>query len=260
MKKNGVQKKRKILWIVIPAAILVLLLSGMLIYLETYYHADEDAIAAFSADRTVLERTLESSETVFDPGNATVGLIFYPGGKVEQEAYAPLMREISAGGVLCVLCKMPFRLAVLDMHRADGVREAFPQIEQWYIGGHSLGGAVASIEVKAHPGVYTGMILLASFSDKDLTEESLRVLSIYGSEDRVLDREQYERAKSLLPGDVTETVIEGGCHSYFGMYGEQNGDGTPSITNEEQIRITTGTVLDWLKDASRKNGNNSKSE
>ena len=76
----------------------------------------------------------------------------------------------------------------------------------------------------------------------------------------MLDREQYERAKSLLPGDVTETVIEGGCHSYFGMYGEQNGDGTPSITNEEQIRITAGTVLDWLKDASRKNGNNSKSE
>lgn len=260
MKKNGVQKKRKILWIVIPAAVLVLLLSGMLIYLETYYHADEDMIAAFSADRTVRERTLESGETVFDPGNAAVGLIFYPGGKVEQEAYVPLMREISAGGVLCVLCKMPFRLAVLDMHRADGVREAFPQIEQWYIGGHSLGGAVASIEVKAHPGVYAGMILLASFSDKDLTEESLRVLSIYGSEDRVLDREQYERAKSLLPGDVTETVIEGGCHAYFGMYGEQNGDGTPSITNEEQIRIAAGTILDWLKGASRKNGNNSTSE
>ncbi len=246
MKKNGVQKKRRILWIVIPAAVLVLLLSGMLIYLETYYHADEDMIAAFSADRTVLERTLESGETVFDPGNAAVGLIFYPGGKVEQEAYVPLMREISAGGVLCVLCKMPFRLAVLDMHRADGVREAFPQIEQWYIGGHSLGGAVASIEVKAHPGVYAGMILLASFSDRDLTQESLRVLSVYGSEDGVLNREAYEQAKSLLPDDVTETVIDGGCHAGFGMYGAQDGDGKPRITNEEQIRITAGMILNWL--------------
>lgn len=245
MKKNGAQKKKRFLWIVIPAAILALLLSASLIYLESYYHADDDAISAFSADRTVAERTIDGNR-VFDPGGARIGLIFYPGGKVEQEAYVPLMREISANGVLCVLCRMPFRLAVLDMHAADGVREAFPEIESWYIGGHSLGGAVASIEAKAHPGVYAGMILLASFSDRDLTQESLRVLSVYGSEDGVLNREAYEQAKSLLPDDVTETVIDGGCHAGFGMYGAQDGDGKPRITNEEQIRITAGMILNWL--------------
>jgi hypothetical protein len=244
MKQNGKHQKRA-LWIVVPVALLALLLSASLIYLESYYHADDDAIAAFSVERTVEERTLDGN-MVFDPGNAKVGLIFYPGGKVEQEAYAPLMREISANGVLCVLCRMPFRLAVFDMHAADGVREAFPKIEQWYIGGHSLGGAVASIEAEAHPGVYAGMVLLASFSDKDLAKEALRVLSIYGSEDRVLNREAYEQAKSLLPDDVTETVIEGGCHAYFGMYGAQDGDGKPSITNEEQIRITAKAIIDWI--------------
>ena len=244
MKQNGKHQKRA-LWIVIPVAVFALLLSASLIYLESYYHADDDAIAAFSVERTVEERTLDGN-MVFDPGNAKVGLIFYPGGKVEQEAYAPLMREISANGVLCVLCRMPFRLAVFDMHAADGVREAFPKIEQWYIGGHSLGGAVASIEAEAHPGVYAGMVLLASFSDKDLAKEALRVLSIYGSEDRVLNREAYEQAKSLLPDDVTETVIEGGCHAYFGMYGAQDGDGKPSITNEEQIRITAKAIIDWI--------------
>lgn len=246
MKKNGAQKKKRVLWIVIPVAVLAVLLSASLIYLENYYHADDDAIAAFSADRAVRERTLESGDLVFDPGNAKIGLIFYPGGKVEQEAYAPLMREISANGVLCVLCKMPFRLAVLDTHAADGVRAAFPEIVQWYIGGHSLGGAVASIEIGEHPDVYAGMILLASFSDRDLTQESLRVLSIYGSEDRVLNRDAYEQAKSLLPEDVTEIVIEGGCHAGFGMYGAQNGDGKPSITNGEQIRITAKAITDWL--------------
>lgn len=244
MKQNGKHQKRA-LWIVVPVALFALLLSASLIYLESYYHADDDAIAAFSVERTVEERTLDGN-MVFDPGNAKVGLIFYPGGKVEQEAYAPLMREISANGVLCVLCRMPFRLAVFDMHAADGVREAFPKIEQWYIGGHSLGGAVASIEAEAHPGVYAGMVLLASFSDKDLAKEALRVLSIYGSEDRVLNREAYEQAKSLLPDDVTETVIEGGCHAYFGMYGAQDGDGKPSITNEEQIRITAKAIIDWI--------------
>lgn len=249
MKHGGRQNKRRFLWIVIPVAVFALLLAGSLIWLESYYHADDDAIAAFSADRTVEERVLESGELVFGPDDAKIGLIFYPGGKVEQEAYVPLMRQISANGVLCVLCKMPFRLAVFDAHAADGVRDAFPKIGQWYIGGHSLGGAVVSIEVKAHPGVYTGMILLASFSNEDLRDEPIRVLSVYGSEDRVLNRDKYEQAKSLLPDDVTETVIDGGCHAYFGMYGAQNGDGTPSITNAEQIRITANAITDWLNNS-----------
>ena len=246
-RKNG-RKKRRYLWIVIPVAVFTLLLCASLIYLESYYHADDDAIAAFSLDRTVTERTLAGGETVFEPGGAKVGLIFYPGGKVEETAYAPLMRAISSKGVLCVLCKMPFRLAVFDTHAADDVREELPEIEHWYIGGHSLGGAVASIEVNTHRGVYEGMILLASFSNDDLSDESIRVLSIYGSEDRVLDREAYEQAKAKLPSDVTERIIAGGCHAGFGMYGAQDGDGTPAITNGEQIRITADMIEDWIEE------------
>ena len=235
----------------IPVATFALLLCASLIYLESYYHADDDAIAAFSADRSITERTLAGGETVFDPGNAKVGLIFYPGGKVDEAAYAPLMRAISSKGILCVLCRMPFRLAVFDTHAADAVRETFPEIERWYIGGHSLGGAVASIEVKAHPGAYEGMILLASFSNEDLSGEPLRVLSVYGSEDRVLDRDKYEQAKSKLPDDVTEEIITGGCHAGFGMYGAQNGDGTPAITNGKQIRITADKIAEWIGNADK---------
>ena len=246
MKRKDGRKKRRYLWIVIPVAIFALLLCAGLIYLENYYHADDEAITAFSVNRTVTEWTLAGGETVFDPGNAKIGLIFYPGGKVEETAYAPLMRTISSKGILCVLCRMPFRLAVFDTHAADDVREALPEIEYWYIGGHSLGGAVASIEVNAHPGVYKGMILLASFSNDDLSGEPLRVLSIYGSEDRVLDREAYEQAKEKLPHDVTEKVIAGGCHAGFGMYGAQDGDGTPAITSGEQILITADMIAEWI--------------
>lgn len=246
MKRRDGRKRRRYLWIVIPVAVFALLLCAGLIYLERYYHADDDAIEAFSADRTVTERTLAGGETVFDPGGAKVGLIFYPGGKVEEAAYIPLMQALSSKGVLCVLCRMPFRLAVFDTHAADNVREALPEIEHWYIGGHSLGGAVASIEVHAHPGTYEGMILLASFSNDDLSDESIRVLSVYGSEDRVLDRDKYEQAKAKLPNDVTEKVIAGGCHAGFGMYGAQDGDGTPKITSEEQILFTADIVADWI--------------
>lgn len=245
MRRDG-RKRKRILWIVIPVAVFALLLCASLIYLESYYHADDDAIAAFSADRAVAEWTLAGGEMVFDPGSAKIGLIFYPGGKVDATAYVPLMRALSSNGFLCVLCKMPFRLAVFDTHAADGVREAFPEIEHWYIGGHSLGGAVASIEVKAHPGSYEGMILLASFSNEDLSGESVRVLSIYGSEDQVLNRDKYEAAKAKLPNTVTEKIIAGGCHAGFGMYGAQDGDGTPAITSEEQIRITLDVISDWI--------------
>ncbi|MBR6040683.1 MAG: alpha/beta hydrolase [Clostridia bacterium] len=246
MKRRDGRKTKRFLWIVIPVAAFALLLCVSLIYLESYYHADDDAIAAFSADRTVMERALAGGETVFDPGGAKVGFIFYPGGKVDENAYAPLMRTISSKGVLCVLCKMPFRLAVFDTHAADDVREALPEIEHWYIGGHSLGGAVASIEVNAHPDAYEGMVLLASFSNDDLSDESIRVLSIYGSEDRVLDREAFEQAKAKLPSDVTERIIAGGCHAGFGMYGAQDGDGTPAITSGEQIRVTADMIADWI--------------
>ena len=249
MKRRDGRKNRRYLWIVIPVAVFALLLCASLIYLESYYHADDGAIAAFSADRAVEERMLAGGETVFDPGNAKIGLVFYPGGKVDETAYVPLMRAISSKGVLCVLCRMPFRLAVFDTHAADDVREALPEIEHWYIGGHSLGGAVASIEVKAHAGAYEGMILLASFSNDDLSDESLRVLSVYGSEDRVLNREKYEQAKAKLPGDVTERVIPGGCHAGFGMYGTQDGDGTPAITGEEQILLTADLIAEWIGDA-----------
>ena len=245
MKRKNGRKTIRFPWILIPVAVFVLLLCASLIYLETFYHADEDAIAAFSADRTVEVRTLAGGETVFDPGGAKVGLIFYPGGKVDETAYVPLMRAISSRGVLCVLCKMPFRLAVFDTHAADGVREALPEIDRWYVGGHSLGGAVASIEVKAHPGAYEGLILLAAFSNEDLTNESVRVLSIFGSDDGVLDRGKYEQAKAKLPDGVTERIIAGGCHAGFGMYGAQDGDGIPAITSEEQIRITADIIAEW---------------
>ena len=90
---------------------------------------------------------------------------------------------------------------------------------------------------------YEGLVLLGSYSTADFSESDISVLSIYGSEDLVLNREKYEECKVNLPEDFTEVVIDGGCHAYFGMYGLQDGDGEASITNEEQIRITTDVIV-----------------
>ena len=95
---------------------------------------------------------------------------------------------------------------------------------------------------------YEGLILLASYSTADLSQTELEVLSIYGSEDKVLSREKYDEYKSNLPDGFVEMVIDGGCHAYFGMYGAQNGDGVPTISNSEQIRITVEAIVNMINE------------
>lgn len=72
------------------------------------------------------------------------------------------------------------------------------------------------------------------------------VISIYGSCDGVLNLDKYKECKSNLPASYTEKVIDGGCHAYFGMYGEQKGDGIAEITNGEQIETTVNIICEQL--------------
>ncbi len=230
------------IWITSVLLVLAVIVGACAIYLGDYYRADTDAIEAFASMNAVAVHTLEDGTLVFEPDHATAGLIFYPGGKVEYTAYQPLMAACAERGILCVLVEMPFNLAVLDINAADGIQDRFPEIEHWYIGGHSLGGSMAASYLSDHAEDYEGLILLGSYSTADLSDTDLHVLSIYGSEDRVMNREKYDENQSNLPKDFTETVIEGGCHAYFGMYGTQDGDGTPTISNEEQIRVTAEQI------------------
>ena len=80
------------------------------------------------------------------------------------------------------------------------------------------------------------------YSTADLSDSDLRVFSVYGSEDGVLDMDKYRKYRSNLPEDTYEYVIDGGCHSYFGSYGLQKGDGTPDVAFEEQIEMTVDFI------------------
>jgi dienelactone hydrolase len=187
-------------------------------------------------------QTDENGYLIFEPEQIENGLIFYPGGKVEHTAYIPLMEALASEGTLCILVKMPFRLAVFDSNAADGLQENYPEVESWYLGGHSLGGSMAASYLSKHAKVFDGLILLGSYSTADLSDLDVEVLSIYGSEDLVMNRENYEENKKNLPDDFKEVIIDGGCHAYFGMYGAQEGDGVPAISNEEQIARTVEAI------------------
>ena len=237
------KRKRKILITTTAVVLALALIAGACaIYLGDYYRADYDAIGGFLPQGATWKEEPDGT-VVFEPEGATKGLIFYPGGKVEHTAYVPLMQACAEKGILCVLVEMPFNLAVFDINAADGIQKEYPEIEDWYIGGHSLGGSMAASYLADHAEDYEGLILLGSYSTADLSDTDLAVLSVFGSEDAVLNREKYEENKSNLPGDFTEYVIDGGCHAYFGMYGAQDGDGTPTIPNEEQIRLTVEQIV-----------------
>ena len=241
------KRKRKI-FIITASVILALaiIVGACAIYLGDYYRADNEAIGAFLPQGTVWKE--ESNGTVvFEPEGATKGFIFYPGGKVEYTAYIPLMQACADNGILCVLVEMPFNLAVFDINAADGIQQEYPKIEEWYIGGHSLGGSMAASYLSNHSEDYEGLVLLGSYSTADLSDTDIAVISVFGSEDKVMNREKYEDNKSNLPSNFTEYVIDGGCHAYFGMYGAQDGDGTPTITNEEQIRLTVESIVKIMR-------------
>lgn len=234
----------------ILGACLALLLAaavGGYAYISDFYRADEQAAAAMAASSEAVHTELHDNVTWFVPEEPSAGLIFYPGGKVEAAAYAPLLRDCAERGILCALVRMPANLAVLDVNAADELRQTHPEIADWYIAGHSLGGAMAASCAADHAEDFAGLILLAAYSTKPLAETPLRVLSVRASEDGVLDREAYEENRAKLPADTVEIMIEGGSHAQFGSYGAQRGDGMPTISGEEQIRQTADAVTAFIK-------------
>ena len=237
-------QKKSVQIIAVVCAAVLLMVAACGIYLGDYYRADMNAIQAFAAEG-IRTGTLPGGDLVFYPESAEAGLIFYPGGKVEYTAYIPLMQALAADGILCVLVQMPGNLAVLDMDAAEGIPEMF-DIDTWYIGGHSLGGSMAASYLADHTDDFDGLVLLGAYSTADLSGSGLKILSLYGSQDLVMNREKYAKYRENLPADLTETVIDGGCHAYFGMYGAQDGDGIPTITNEAQIAITAEAICDLV--------------
>lgn len=244
------QKQVKKYWriLLIIAVVILVTVLGCVIYVGDYYHANDVAMDCIENPTEGIKVSEETNDRiVFEPEEATIGFIFYPGGKVQYEAYAPLMEELTERGILCVLLHMPANLAVLDMNAADGIQEEFPDITEWYIGGHSLGGSMAASYLGEHAEDYEGLILLASYSTENLQETDLEVLSIYGSNDKVLNAEKYEENKENLPEDYEEIIIQGGNHAYFGSYGAQDGDGEPEISNEEQIELTVNEIESFME-------------
>lgn len=159
---------------------------------------------------------------VFRPrcGETRGGLVFYPGGKAEPTAYAPLLKRLAAHGFLVVLVPMPLNLAVLGRDRAAPVQDGFPAIGRWVIGGHSLGGAVACQYAHRHPGRLAGLLLWASYPgvETDLSGSRLPVLSISATADDLTTPQRLGEARTRLPPQAREVAIADADHWCFGDF------------------------------------------
>ena len=185
---------------------------------------------------------------------STTGLIFYPGGLIEPHAYDVILGTFAAQGYKVILAKMPLNLAVFNSNAAFNLIERYPEIDQWVIAGHSLGGAMACKAINERPEVFSGLVLLAAYPDDqdDISDWNGAVLSISGSEDLITTPDEIQNSKPFLPSgfeimdpseilntDLSGTTvfyeIQGANHAQFGNYGSQNDDGTAAISGEEQI-------------------------
>ncbi len=248
MQKTERGKKSQIIRrvLLVLAVLMVLMIGASAWYVNDYYHADEVAMSSVENGGTqgVAVRTLPDGELAFVPEQPVADFVFYPGGKVEPESYAPLMERCAELQILCVVVKPPFNLAVLNPNAADGIREQFPDVDRWAIGGHSLGGVMAADYLSRHEDAFDALVLLASYSAADLTGFEGNVLLATGTNDQVLNRDKFEQSHNLLPANVTELTIEGGNHAQFGNYGPQAKDGTASITASEQQQATAQAIRD----------------
>ena len=251
MATRDVPKKRNhrklLVAVVIPLALLLILAAVFFVYTGRYYHAEDtvwDAAGQYSVN--IQE---ENDYYACTPNGATAdtGFVFYPGGKVEASAYLPYMAAVAEKGYLCVLLKVPFQLAILDMDAAGDVTSKYPDISTWVVGGHSLGGVAAAHFAANEEQPVAGLVLLASYPNEDLSQKDLVVESITATEDEVLDWEKYEEALAYLPAQTTFTSIQGGNHSQFGRYGHQKGDGQATISQQEQQDEVVAATVGLLK-------------
>ncbi len=237
-------KKRTKIFLAILVVMLVAIGVATGIYANDYYRAVGVDEYITSSDGVTVSPIDEGY--FFDGPSEDSALIFYPGAKVEETAYASIMKSLAEQGVDCFLIKMPMKLAFLGMNKADNIRAKY-DYDNYYFAGHSLGGAMAANYAAAHLNDYAGLFLLAAYPTKDLTAAPFPVVFIYGDNDKVLNREKLKEGFTLVPADDKKVEIAGGNHAQFGSYGAQEGDGAAAITPEEQWQITIDTILQEIK-------------
>lgn len=236
----------------VPALLVALGLIVGIVYARPF-EATPVAVAALRSDAAVLvnerltwyEMTPARRNASGDLVQPTTGLIFVPGARVDPRAYARILRPLASAGYLVVVLREPMNFALPNSTHADSVLSVHPKIRFWTIGGHSLGGVNAATYADREPRI-GGLLFYASYPGRKLDRTDLKVTSISGDRDTLATPQDIAAAKPRLPVRTKYVVIKGAIHSFFGDYGEQPGDGVPTVdrgTAQTQIAQNTRALL-----------------
>lgn len=236
------KKRHKIILSIVAGLLVVLAAAWALVRAQIYQPSVRTTAAAQQA-------TKQDGGLVF-PAQQVRGpaVVFYPGALVEPASYSLWASRVAAAGYPVYIARFPLDLAVLAGQRADKYLQANRQPD-YVIGGHSLGGVMASRYAAQHPSAQLhGVYFLASYPDQkgDLHDSKLPVLSLTGSRDGVLQRAKWQAAKKWLPTTTEYRELTGGNHAGFGSYGRQKGDRTATVSNAAQQRWVAAQMIAWL--------------
>ena len=223
----------------IALLIILLLAAGAFYFIfgVRYFRAGE-AAQNFMESTDEVTVTRHDSFITFDGPGEGILLLFYPGARVQPEAYAPVLFRAAKAGVDSRIYDMPLHLAILDSDRALMDAQSFDG--KVYIGGHSLGGMCAAELTVEHPVFFDGLILIGSRAARPVPD--IPTLSIQGDLDGLATPEKLRKAEENLPDDYVRFLVAGGNHAQFGDYGKQPMDNPAAIEPEEQWRQTADAI------------------
>ncbi len=225
-------RKKKIVLIIL--SLLIIAITVTVIWLVIPYKTE-----AVAVDMLANGNVSDNGHviTIESPEQTNTAIIFYPGAKVDNTAYLPLLDTIvDDGNIRCFSVDMPINLAIFDVDAADKIISDNPEIENWYIVGHSLGGAMASEYAYKNSDVIDGLVVLGAYVYGDYPIE--KSLTVYGTLNSEIEM--------FIDYEENIVTIEGGNHAQFGNYGKQPGDRDATITSEQQQLQTTDAILNFI--------------
>ncbi len=253
-KKNTIRR----IILILLAAILILsaVIVGMCLFNErpavqtvaTYQSAYGNTVITVADDGGV--------EILPQRGDADIGLIFYVGAQIKPNAYIPLLARIAEQGYACFVPNLSFNMAALEPKAADDIISVHKEIKSWILAGHSMGGLTASGYADDHRDTVDGLILIAAYTNRDMSDAKLPVLAVFGDTDGVMNKSLYEKRKAWNPSDFEEHIIPGANHAQYGDYGKQPRDNDATISADDQQTKTAKIILDWLNRHTANGGKN----